>query len=66
MMQSIKSGVSMDALRAIFPTQLKNVETEVVDCIKEADLQIPTIPGRPPYCCDARWRWRWRLARLIH
>lgn len=45
MMQSIKGGVSMDALRAIFPTQLKNVETEVVDCIKEADLQIPTIPG---------------------
>jgi hypothetical protein len=45
MMQSIKGGVSMDVLRAIFPTQLKNVETEVVDCIKEADLQIPTIPG---------------------
>lgn len=43
--ESIKAGVSMDALTAIFPTQLKNVDPEVLSCIKEATIDIAIIPS---------------------
>lgn len=44
LMQSIKAGVSLEALSAIFPSQLKNIDPEVITSIKEAHIEVPIVP----------------------